>query len=112
MINILTSFLSDREQRVALDGQLSDWAKIEARVQKGEAKQAELRALVASGTQKVRARPALAAAGCPKQLAQIAHCRGPPRGGRACAAPYFPCRIFLRRFSFTNPSNLLVLRRF
>ena len=35
MINILENFLSDREQRVALDGQFSDWARIEAGVPQG-----------------------------------------------------------------------------
>ena len=32
LINILTSFLSDRLQRVTIDGKLSDWAGIEAGV--------------------------------------------------------------------------------
>ena len=35
MISILASFLSDREQRVALDGQFSDWTRIEAGVPQG-----------------------------------------------------------------------------
>ena len=35
MISILSSFLSDREQQVILDGQFSDWAKIEAGVRQG-----------------------------------------------------------------------------
>ena len=35
IISILSSFLSDREQRVILDGQFSDWAKIEAGVPQG-----------------------------------------------------------------------------
>ena len=35
MINILKSFLSDREQRVVLDGQFSDWVSIESGVPQG-----------------------------------------------------------------------------
>ena len=35
MINILNSFLSDREQRVTIDGQASDWVEIEAGVPQG-----------------------------------------------------------------------------
>merc|ERR1712015_202857 len=35
MIEILKSFLSDREQRVTLDGQFSEWATIEAGVPQG-----------------------------------------------------------------------------
>ena len=35
MINILTSFLEDREQRVAMDGACSQWACISAGVPQG-----------------------------------------------------------------------------
>ena len=35
IINILSSFLSSREQRVVIDGKCSDWAKIEAGVPQG-----------------------------------------------------------------------------
>ena len=35
MINILTSFLSDREQRVTIDGQFSEWTSIDAGVPQG-----------------------------------------------------------------------------